>query len=378
MSKVMPLESLEKRCAGYDFVNLGHRKYTECADYVQWCIFSGDFFRVLVSGLRGLDRLESANLNRPWTAWSVDLDDRNVYPTPFGRSWSAFYIQPFRCSVRHPRFYCEGGITKETGFDEFWVLVRALSLIERKLKRLHLSEIPSSVFAATEDVPSKLIDGRVDIFSKVEDLNLALADNIKSTPLPDHQFPDLGTILKSMTQLRSLSLSLPPTTSTDEAFFTQCQVFPAQGPWLNLKSLILYNMKTTAKGLAQLLTRNMPNLEIVFLNHVILHDGSWESVVECVRTSTRLKFFYHHFKRAKLPLEYNRALLHLGSQTSTDPDSLDIKNRFTSEIGNYVVNGGRHPCLLPEEPSSASKGIWQSSGLDTMSSSHVLCTYCVS
>ena len=86
-------------------------------------------------------------------------------------------------------------------------------------------------------------------------------------------------------------------------------------------------MLTPAKDLVRLLTVRMPKLQILHLIAIELVDGSWEGVVECMKRSMHLRG------------------LGLAMKELADRKLLEL----------YVLRGGRHPRLFPDEPDSASE-----------------------
>lgn len=77
----------------------------------------------------------------------------------------------------------------------------------------------------------------------------------------------------------------------------------------------------------------MPKLQVLHLRQVdIAHTkGKWESAIECMKRSMHLGIFS------------------LGWQWS------GIWEISYKDVEQYVLHGGRHPCLRPDEPDEASQ-----------------------
>lgn len=92
-------------------------------------------------------------------------------------------------------------------------------------------------------------------------------------------------------------------------------------------------MSTSAKDLVQLLTKGMPQLQVLRCRRVLLVEGRWEGVIECIKRSMTLQ---------QLCLDWDGRRLWRS----------EIRDK---DVEQYVLHGDRHPCLLSDEPDSASE-----------------------
>ena len=97
----------------------------------------------------------------------------------------------------------------------------------------------------------------------------------------------------------------------------------------NLEEVALHNFASSAPNLLYVLLIQMPNLKHVVLGSKRLLYCSWESVIECLRQCNHFTTFQYHGERI-----------------------LECDN---GDINEYVLRGGRHLCLLDEQPTSASE-----------------------
>ena len=151
-----------------------------------------------------------------------------------------------------------------------------------------------------------------------------------------------------MSGLRCLQLALPSGISIDTALFKFRQVFPTDGTqWTRLNKFHLASLAISAKDVVLLLAARMPNLrELTFWN-VQLLEGRWEGVIEFLKLSMKLLSF---------PLYDISQLRHLGGKDFLNDNGRgENVSGFRTDIEKYVVSGGRHPCLRPDEDPSVSR-----------------------
>lgn len=322
-------------CRQYNFILEGHRKWRECSLYEQRCMQSGDFLRILVYGLRNLDRLESVNMCQKWTSrhfYITQSDPTYYYPSPFGRTWDVFHAQPLGwANEDHVSDAC----------DQIWTITTALSSAQRRIRRFDPRPVPANTFN-TDKITSTMVDCSVNAYSGLRDLDLMLVPD--EHQVEDHsklvKLPGLQRLLQSMNGLRNLKLTIDHWSSNKWSAFDQ--VFPGDGQWLGLTSLNLTGMFTPAKDLVRLLTARMPKLRDLYLLEIELVDGSWEGVVECMKTSMSLESLGLEDCSGPLAIGYDGSA---AMKEVTDEKAVEL----------YVLRGGRHPRLLPNEPDSASE-----------------------
>ena len=319
----------------YDFVIEGHRSWEECAAYQQRCIKSGDYLRILVYGLRNLDRVESVHECQKWDIRPSQFHEAHYYNSPFGRTWSIFRAQP-RC-------WREDGSLADR-FDDFWLLTTALALSQRRIRDFNTAELPSTVFDTLKHTTESMVECSVDAYSGLENLSLTLWHKVSQVG-PDSKLDKLSglqTLLGSMTGLKTLNLHFPgksrPHFRKSEEHCSLERVLPAEVHWTGLTSFRLGAVSTSAKDLVQLLTIRMPNLQEIHFLWVYLVEDKWEGVIECMKRSMHLRH---------LSLGQGRGPWELWLCATGFVHARDIEK--------YVLRGGRHPCLLSDEPDSASE-----------------------
>lgn len=94
----------------------------------------------------------------------------------------------------------------------------------------------------------------------------------------------------------------------------------------------------------------MPKLQYLDLGIMDLSDGIWEGVIECLK---------HYSKLSNLIVYELQPLYHNDGKEFTCPFHKSCDNvrscRWWEEISHYVVHGGRHPSLMPDQPDSAAE-----------------------
>lgn len=350
----------ESKLMDVAFVTEGCRNWQERAAYQQRCINSGDFLRILVYGLRNLNRLESVQVCQEWDIWPDYLLKAHHYNSPFGRTWHIFLAQP-RC-WNHDS-------TPADGLDDFWILTTALALAQTRLRHFDTTSLPFICFDTVKHATESMVECSIDAFSELENLSLRFwydqtQGEIRSGLKPD-KLSALQSLLKSMTALKTLNLCLPR--NCGENYLTLERVLPtSEIHWTNLSSLELGNVSTPAEDLVELLTIRMPELQVLYLLGIELIEGSWEGVIESMKKSMHLRqislawcrltwhivlgwsSFYSSHCRYQQNDEWDEWKGPFGSIDQGE----DVSN---SEVEEYILRGGRHPFLHPDEPDSASE-----------------------
>ena len=312
----------------YDFIIEGHRRSQECAAYQERCIRSGEFHQLLADGLRNLDRVESVHVCQKWvtrTSRPLEFHQAQYYDSPFGRT---------RSILRAPPSSWEYDGSLADGCDDFWGLTRALNLSRRRIREFKTASLPPNVFDTKEYATEDLIECGVNAYSGFESLTLELWHEKfllwqeKSHSKSSFELSGLQTLFRSMAGLTKLDLYLSHNDWNRDAFLSLDQAVPAGICWEKLTSFKLSRVSSSAKDLVQLLTVGMPQLQVLWCSGVRLVKGRWEGVVECIKRSMNLRDL----------------CLDLWKYRMEDKD-----------VEQYVLRGGRHPSLLPDEPDSASE-----------------------
>ncbi len=71
-------------------------------------------------------------------------------------------------------------------------------------------------------------------------------------------------------------------------FYNYKYVFPKEGEWPALETLVLYRISIKAVDLIHLSDVRMPNLLHLRIREIRLLEGTWEGVFECLKGSGRL------------------------------------------------------------------------------------------
>lgn len=329
----------EEKFKDFDFVIDGWRSWQECATYQEKYVNSGDFLRIMVCGLRSLNRLNSVLVCQEWDIWRYDPFKSHYYNSPFGRTWHIFRAQPL---------YWKYDGTPKHGFENFWVLTTALAAAQTRLRHFATRSLPSIVFDTVEHAKESMVECSIDAFSGLESLSLTL--RYDAWRGETRKLSGLQSLLRSMTGLKILNLCLSEKNTRPE--FTLEQILPTtEVHWMKLSSLELESVSTPAKDLVQLLAVRMSKLQVLHLLAIQLVEGSWEGVIESMKNSMHLQDFSllvcwvsPHLGRCRL----NRS----GKWKRALKDGGDVCN---SDVEEYVLRGGRHPFLHPDEPDSASE-----------------------
>ena len=125
--------------------------------------------------------------------------------------------------------------------------------------------------------------------------------------------------------LERLELDLPNTIN-DLILYNHDQVFPKVTMWTSLGTLGLFDFSSSATSLLRLLLIQMPRLKNLDLGPTQLVEGCWESVT--------------------VKIESDCLLYHRGEEFLLCDNA---------DISEYVMHGGRHPCLSEDQPTSASE-----------------------
>lgn len=343
---VDPAEQVIQEPSSRAFVLEGFREWQNREEYHQRIVKNGEFLQILARGLRRLDSLKSVEVCNGWDTWRVSKKVCNpyYYGSPFGRAWGLSHPAPYRW---------ENDASPEEGFatghDEFQIITTALSQSQRHICSFNISRLPVTTFDPS--VTAVLGNLSINAYSSLENLTLHLNDSVKLREVAVKHKPlsGLQALLRSMVGLRRLQLSLPRHPAHWGGLLTYRQVFPTDSTqWMRLSKLCIDCLAISAKDLAHLLTGKMPNLRELTLSGVELLEGRWEGVIELLKTSMHLLSFP---LRKASQTQYKEGLDFLGDWVENE-ESCAILH---AQIEAYIVSGGRHPYLRPDEDTSASR-----------------------
>ena len=299
----------------HSFFHSGYQAYREHSIYQQKALQSGSFLQILILGLSRLSCLESVSLQGGWTALVVANLGEHHYGTPLARRWNPFHSYP-------RRWLWEPGTDRHFG-----IITTALARTKTHIGRIENFAIDRGVlvedrYFGKERLRVNGLGSGIAALSGIKRLHLNLVNYLKeSVPGHEDDFPErLPKLLGSMPSLQRLHISV-------EGVHTHGTVFLKTMAWNNLEDLTLDKLHSTTTDLLRLLLLQMPRLRNLALGTVTLVDEDpWPSVIECLRQ-------FRHFMTFKM---YRR-----GQHYDT--------------VADYVMNGGRHPFLSEEEPTSASE-----------------------
>ena len=356
---------------GSNFVLEGHREWKDRDEYQRRIVMNGEFLKILKCGLGKLECLKSVEITDYWPSWKLrdlkltgDLTHSYFYGSPFGRAWQLSHPEPVRgVDSGSRRIRVEGNhdwveasdialsaaqaprsVHKQTSNkDTFEIITTALSQSQKHLRSFSMLGVPVSVFDPT--VSGIVKNGNISAYSSVEQFVLGFGRTSWSSHSDAPYLAAIPGLLGSMRGLKSLELYTPfrlhPRLPPSHKYW---DIFPTDGTqWIALTKLKLYGFRISARNLCHLLKIRMPNLRELRLLKVDLLEGHWEGVIEFLKTSMYLLSF---------PTEYWRSP-HQGGEPF--PAGLPAEREaFSKEIEDYVVKGGRHPCLRADEEDSAS------------------------
>ena len=317
-------------------INRGYQVYQQHSVYQQTALESGEFIESLVQGLSRLVCLEAVALEGGWPSAVQEGLGGHHHGTPLARRWNPFHCCPHKWAWQPE----ESDIEKiPDGERHYWIITTALVRAERQVDEfvfngdclLRWDGISPNFF-----VPNALgLD--IAALSEIKRLHLLLA-SCRDAEAPEYcdNIGGLPQLLGSMHVLQRLELDVPNTIN-DLILYNHDQVFPKVTMWNNLGTLGLFNFSSSATDLLRLLLIQMPRLKSLDLGPTQLVEGCWESVIECLRQC-------HQF--TALEIESDCLLYHRGEEFLLCDNA---------DITEYIMHGGRHPCLSEDQPTSASE-----------------------
>ena len=329
------------------FIIKGHKNHLKYAEFERCGLRNGTVLSKLCDGLRRLDNLRSVILSN--NVWDYDLYEikrcGSVRPntlhgpdlgSPLVRSWNPLHLRPFRWD--HYEMEDEHFLI----CDHFFTLTIAITETHRNIKSFEMpygsmgGSLPPQALTwprMTEDLYYRTLHA----YSGLEVLDISIGAGGE-----DHDSDDLEALatlprmLQQMMGLKKLKLYL-----NTEHCYTYKQVFPALAVWPKLTQLWITGLIIGGHDLIRLIN-GRANVTDLNLNSIELLDGTWEGVFEGIC----------HMRLDDVRLISN--LKHRGGQLFA-PDKKESYLGFQAcdtevlkAVENYVICGGRHPCLTPE------------------------------
>ena len=235
-----------------------------------------------------------------------------------------------------------------TGARHYEVLTVALKRAKAEISSYDskdaLPVVPAFVF---DEARSEFQKYRSDVaaFSCLRELRLSIQGfGNEVTQRIVKNLSGLRMVLESLSQIEKLELGLPSTMLGDAHAYELGEVFGYQKKWPSIKQLVLDHASFKSSEFINLLHLRMPNIEYLDIDSIVLLSGTWEGVLAALSERICLSKFvmgHEHYQ-----------FWHRGGINFTD----DFDSHFgLADFEEYVVKGGRHPCLKRGEDISSNQ-----------------------
>ena len=344
-----------EKCKDYRFIVSGYQKYQSSAAVQRALFKNGTFLEALVAGLKMLRNLSHVTIRDRWFFRQIfdDRDPKRLLPrravgSPLARTWSIFYTWPQRWTFGPHDCIQDSTLLRRgiNGAYHYRTITDALLRSQKTIQTLEVGEylfhsgIPPFLFDTTRAQSLNFIGLDTAAFSGLQVLKLRIAAyGDERTPDIFPNMDGLRLLLGSLHRLNELDLILPGDGDKPD-FYTFSQVFPQDYHWDHLTSLSLRSFSSSAADLLTLIICRMRRLSHLRLDMIGLLSDTWEGVIECMMRSMHLSSidvvpytqFWHRYG------------------TEFFKDGIDFG---PLDIMEYVLLGGRHPCLPSDKPDSA-------------------------
>ena len=348
-------QSIRKRCKDYRFIDCGYQRYRRVTALLQHAHSDrGDFFTDLVRGLQKLSNLAHVRMDDMWLLPEDVLDDpdklslRRPTGSPTARNWSVFHLCPGRWQWEPQNYNESDNASKATDItNHYWTITCALIRSQKAIQSLDtgfFNRIPPCVFNRSQGKALSFYGLDIFAFSGLKNLDLYVKDYGDEQTLGLYPSIDgLRLLLCSMHHLEFLALDFPvPAGATGQMPYRCNQVLSLEGRWNHLTFLKLDGFASSATDFLTLLTQATPNLDRLWIGMIELLSSTWEGVFECMMQSMHL---------SDLRIDSCSALWHCGGDDFVTWEDMS----FPEAIENYVMYGGRHPCLLSGQSDSTAE-----------------------
>ena len=323
------------------FIVQGHQKYRDHSAFEYQCILNSSFAGDLVAGVESLSSLRSVVFSHE--TWKHNFF-RSLYSntprpktfqmsssgSPLCRSWNPFHLRPW-------------GWQRLPDIDDgrrrivylFHTLTWALHVTDKRVTSIQVSNRNKEGGLPQEAlIRSDLSNVGLWRYRTANSYLRCLELHI-TTEYADHGdvLMFLPKLLMQARGLRQLSLLFT------RGAYPYDQVFPAIGIWRELTELSLSGLAIRGWDLVLLVLSQARHLRRLYLSDIDLLQGTWEGVVEGM-----------HHRPPSTDLTMRHSFTHCGGTIFKPSNQF---RRFTDcnilrDIENYVLYGGRHPCLDPE------------------------------
>lgn len=343
-AKAMTSAELREKHIQDSFIVEGYRVYRDHATYEQESLRSGMFFTDLCSGLHRLANLHSVAFNNQlWNDWHElspeDIDSpilrRKVSGSPLVRNWKPFHLHPVghSCIDEEPSLLAY----------HFNVVVQAISVTQRRITSFRLPTgykelgVPYQALT-TSKLPDAQMQYTLHGLSHVEDFAFQISTKSEDVTNSREPLHLVQRLLAHTVGLKKLSLSLlDDCGDVSGLHFQYADVFPTVGFWPNLKELDLTGLTMSGLNLFTVV-RGLTKVRMLTLRAIELTKGSWEGVF--------VGLYIAGLERLVLGLD----LTHLGGTVFWPGERYPSLScpKMIDAVKEYVIYGGRHPCLPPD------------------------------
>ena len=329
------------------FLLEGYRKYRDYSAFEQLFIESRLLFDDLCNVFGSLRNLRSLVLSQTiWDSAVYETDSFGMpaYNTlrgsrsgsPLCRSWNPFHLRP-------AEWHLPPNVDESHSqlCAHFRLLTNAIGATNKDLTSFKiLDDGTAEGLPQRALIKSNLTDSDLWCFMRAYSGLKCLEIGI-TTDDPNHRnaLTVLPELLAQMRGLRRLSLRLVRTLAHPLGrYYRYDEIFPVNGVWPELTELSLSGLAIGGWDL-MMLTLSRARIRKLELSRIDLLDSRWEAVIEGMHRWEQLT-----------ELHMSCTFKHCGGAIFA-PDSRGLRTdwAFLLFVERYVIYGGRHPSLTPEQ-----------------------------
>ncbi|KAL9038815.1 MAG: hypothetical protein Q9180_002905 [Flavoplaca navasiana] len=274
--------------------------------------------------------------------------EHHLSGSPLYRSWNVAHLQPTGWSFQTA--WLSQPITSD-GISEVNNMIYLLWSIPNRAKSLRVekTELPTHALTSSNPSCNYLMESNFWPYNFLQHLHLKFG-YCDSLDEDEHYNPidGLPRLLCEIPRLKSLNLDLPSDNGLVHHIYTLQEVFATKPVFESLRSLSLSHVSTDVISWITLLMFRMKNLQHLDLRAIELRQGVWEEVIECMHLYMSLRSVSFPYRRDSM-LYPHRKVFWTKNQRLIDAAGLwkytNEHKDFIADIEDYVVHGGRHPCL---------------------------------
>ena len=352
-----PLDEIVNHFNMRSFFREAYRKWCHMVRDENNTLESYSFFDQLTNGLEYMPRLCSVVLD--WEGWWDRLSDFWETPaaqsfkgdlsgSPLLRSWNPLYLRP-TLEKEHPTKAGQG----------FKILMQALLNAGRTVEKFEVGHhVFGSKFQASWLRPPfariSLAKSVLLVMSQLKYLELSVHLQSEDECDDSEALGYLPLVIQRAQSLKELDLSFVISNSSDadesprDVVYKRLHFFHIFQPpysFPQLTNVSLSGVEVPASILSAFFRHHCGHLESLLLSDINLLDGCWEGMIQDLRLMNIKRFRFYSFN----------ACHHRGGKLFEINDGYfrDAENTAgisAALINNYVIFGGRHPCLVEDDP----------------------------